>query len=121
MPKINLKEKLALFDEHWTPKILAEVNNDYVKVAKGIGEIAWHSHENEDEMFLVLHGQLNIRLRDEEIQLKPGEFYVVPRGVEHAPYAEVETHIMLIEPKETKHTGETVVESTVPIEQQEWI
>jgi len=121
MERINLAEKFALFEEHWTPKILAESNGQLVKIAKGQGEIVWHSHANEDELFLVFKGLLVIRFRDHEVALGPGELLVVPKGVEHAPYATEEAHILLIEPRSTAHTGAVVSEQTVPLEDQEWI
>jgi mannose-6-phosphate isomerase-like protein (cupin superfamily) len=121
MERINLVQKFALFEEHWTPKILAEANGQWVKIAKGLGEIVWHAHEHEDELFLVLKGSLVIRFRDREVNLGPGELLVVPKGVEHAPYATEETHILLIEPKSTAHTGDVVSDQTVSIEDQEWI
>jgi len=121
MERINLAEKFSLFDEHWTPKILAEANGQLVKIAKGQGEIVWHSHDAEDELFLVLKGTLHIRFRDHEVTLHPGEMLVVPKGVEHAPYAEEETHILLIEPRSTEHTGVVESEQTVAIDDQEWI
>ncbi len=92
-----------------------------VKIAKGQGEIVRHSHENEDELFLVFKGVLNIRFRDREVSLHPGEMLVVPKGVEHAPYAEEETHILLIEPRSTAHTGDIDSAQTVSFEDQEWI
>jgi len=121
MECINLAEKFGLFEEHWTPKILAEANGQLVKIAKGLGEIVWHSHANEDELFLVIKGALTIRFRDREVALGPGELLVVPKGVEHAPYAEEETHILLIEPRSTEHTGKTASDQTVAFEDQEWI
>lgn len=121
MERINLAEKFALFEEHWSPKILSEVNGQLVKIAKGLGEIVWHSHKSEDELFLVLKGVLTIRFRDHEVSLGPGEMLVVPKGVEHAPYATGETHILLIEPRSTAHTGAVVSEQTVPLDDQEWI
>ena len=121
MDKINLEEKFARFVEHWTPKILAECNDHYVKIAKVQGEMPWHKHANEDELFLVTKGRLIIQLRDREVALNEGEFIVVPKGVEHAPRAEEETHILLFEPKRTAHTGDTQTDLTVAIEDQEWI
>ncbi|MFC2078836.1 cupin domain-containing protein [Candidatus Bipolaricaulota bacterium] len=121
MDRINLAEKFALFEEHWTPKILADANGQLVKIAKGQGEIVWHAHDAEDELFLVLKGALTIRFRDHEVSLGPGEMLVVPRGVEHSPYAEEETHILLIEPRSTAHTGNTQSDQTVAIADQEWI
>ncbi len=97
---VNLKEKFSLFDQYWTPKIVGQVDNFYVKVFKAKGEFVWHSHENEDEFFLVIQGQLKIKLSDREVVLNENEFFIVPKGVEHCPYAEKEAHIMLLEKKE---------------------
>ena len=119
--KVNLAEKFSKFDELWTPKLVGELNENYVKLAKGEGELGWHSHENEDEFFLVVSGHLDIHLRDQVISLDPGEFYVVPKGVEHRPVAAPGTEIVLIEPKETKHTGDSETAQTVAIEDQVWI
>ena len=105
MSKVNLKEKLTLFESYWDPKIVGELNDQYVKVAKLKGEFLWHHHENEDELFLVIKGQLLIKLRDDEIELNEGEFYIIPRGIEHMPVAEKEVHILLFEPKGTVNTG----------------
>ena len=121
MERISLTEKFGLFEEHWTPKILAESNGQLVKIAKGLGEIVWHSHANEDELFLILKGQLILRFRDREVALGPGEMLIVPKGVEHAPYATEETHILLIEPRSTEHTGKMTSAQTVSIEDQKWI
>ena len=87
---VNLAQKLSTFDEHWVPKIVGELNGQYVKVAKFQGEYVWHQHANEDEMFLVLKGRMKIHLRDRVVELTPGEFFIVPRGVEHKPAAEEE-------------------------------
>lgn len=119
--KTNLAEKFAKFDALWTPKLVGELNENYIKLAKGDGELDWHSHENEDEFFLVVSGHLDIHLRDQVVALDPGEFFVVPKGVEHRPVAIPGTEILLIEPKETKHTGDRQLEQTVAIEDQEWI
>ena len=119
--KVNLADKFAKFDELWTPKLVGELNENYVKLAKGEGELDWHSHANEDEFFLVISGHLDIHLRDQVVSLDPGEFYVVPKGVEHRPVAVSGTEIVLIEPKETKHTGDRETEQTVAIEDQSWI
>lgn len=121
MGKVNLEEKFQKFDDLWSPKLVGELNDNYVKLAKGRGELAWHAHENEDEFFLVVSGHLDIHLRDQVISLDPGEFYVVPRGVEHRPVAVEGAEIVLIEPKQTLHTGTTQSEQTVPIEDQTWI
>jgi mannose-6-phosphate isomerase-like protein (cupin superfamily) len=119
MEKINLAEKLSLFEELWTPKIIAELNGQHVKLAKVRGEMVWHKHDGEDELFLVLSGSLAIHLRDRSVTLGPGEIFIVPRGVEHRPVAEEETHILLFEPVETAHTGDTISDLTVT--ELEWI
>ncbi|WP_238592161.1 cupin domain-containing protein [Leifsonia sp. ALI-44-B] len=104
---------------HWTPRVVGRVNDQYVKVAKLLGELVWHAHEAEDEMFLVVSGRLRIQLPDDqEVVLTPGQFYVVPRGVQHNPVAEEEVEIVLIETVTTAHTGDVVVERTVPLERQ---
>lgn len=121
MKKITVAEKFALFDEEWTPKIVAESNGQLVKLAKGSGELVWHSHENEDELFLVFKGQLTIKLRDGNVVLGPGEMFVVPKGVDHCPLAESDTHFMMVEPASTEHTGKHQTEVTVAGEEQEWI
>ncbi len=118
--KVNLTEKLGLFEEHWSPKIVGELNGQHVKLAKLKDEFVWHDHADEDELFLVLKGRLVIELRGEEdLVLEPGEFAVVPHGVEHKPVAEEETHVLLFEPITTMHTGDVKTEKTV--ENQEWI
>ena len=121
MSKINIDEKFKLFTEQWTPKVIAESNGQLVKIAKGEGELVWHSHENEDELFIVVKGKLTLQLRDENIELLPGEMYVVPKGVEHCPLAEPDTHFIMIEPKTTAHTGEHETDVTVASEDQAWI
>lgn len=121
MKKVNLQEKFALFNEHWTPKIVGEANGQYVKLAKTSGEMVWHKHDAEDELFLVVKGKLIIQMRDGDVELSAGEFYIVPKGVEHCPRADEETHVLLIEPKSTLHTGALESEMTVAIERQEWI
>ena len=104
--KINLTEKLAQFSEHWAPRTVAQLNDYDIMVVKVQGEFVWHSHADTDDFFLVLKGRLTIRLRDREIVLLPGELFVVPRGVEHQPFAEEETHLLLIEPSGTPNTGD---------------
>lgn len=111
---INIAEKLALFAEHWQPRLVAQVNDTDVKLAKLQGEFIWHHHEHEDEMFLVLAGRLLMQFRDREEWIGPGEFIVVPRGVEHRPVAPEEVHLMLIEPRGTLNTGNVVNERTIP-------
>lgn len=113
MNKVNVSEKLSLFHAYWSPKIIGEVNESYVKVAKFKGEFLWHTHDNEDEMFYVVKGQLIIKFRDKDIILNPGEFLIVPKGVEHIPVAEDEVEVMLIETKGTLNTGDVRSEKTV--------
>lgn len=117
--KINLKEKFELFNEHWTPKIVGELNGQQVKLAKLKGEFVWHDHKKEDEMFMVIKGSLQIQFRDKKITLNEGEMYIVPRGVEHKPIAPKEAWVLLFEPKSTKHTGE--IKDKMSVERQEWI
>ena len=121
MGKVNLAEKFGKFDDVWSPKLVGELNDNYVKLAKGQGELEWHTHDNEDEFFLVVSGHLDIHLRDRVISLDPGEFFVVPKGVAHRPVATDGAEIVLIEPKSTLHTGSTETEQTVAIEDQDWI
>jgi mannose-6-phosphate isomerase-like protein (cupin superfamily) len=104
--------------EHWSPRVIAEVDDSYVKVAKVKGRLAWHAHDDEDELFLVLKGSLRIEMEDRTVLLGPGEFFVVPKGVRHNPVAEHECHILLFERKSTAHTGDVVVEQTRTIQQQ---
>ena len=118
MDKVNLAEKISRIQQFWQPKIVGEVNDAHVKLAKLKGEFVWHHHEREDELFLVLKGSLRIKLRDGEIELEPGEFAIIPKGVEHCPVAEEEVHVMLLEPKTTINTGEERNEKTV---EAEWI
>jgi mannose-6-phosphate isomerase-like protein (cupin superfamily) len=113
LTKINLAEKLALFSDHWSPKIVADLNDSQVKLVKVQGEFVWHHHAEEDELFVVLQGELTIELRDGQVTLGPGELVVIPKGVEHRPVARDEVHLMLIEPKATRHTGNVVSELTV--------
>jgi mannose-6-phosphate isomerase-like protein (cupin superfamily) len=113
LEKVNLADKLALFDEHWSPKIVAELNDAYVKVVKFQNEFVWHHHDDEDELFLVVAGRMRMELRDGDVVVGPGELIVVPKGVEHRPVAEEETHVVLIEPKTTLNTGNVRNERTV--------
>jgi mannose-6-phosphate isomerase-like protein (cupin superfamily) len=117
--KVNLAEKLELFDDYWSPRIVGELNGQYVKLAKLKGEFLWHRHEEEDEMFLVVQGQLVIKFRDRDVILEAGEFLIVPHGVEHCPVAGEECHVLLFEPVATAHTGD--VESERAVDRQEWI
>jgi mannose-6-phosphate isomerase-like protein (cupin superfamily) len=103
--KVNLAEKLGTFNETWVPKIVGELNGQYVKVVKFVGEYVWHKHDLEDELFLVLKGQMLIELRDQTIALSEGEFFIVPRGVEHKPVAPELVHALLFEPATTRNTG----------------
>lgn len=114
LDKVNLSEKFSRFSEHWSPKIVGELNDSYVKLVKVKGEFIWHHHENEDELFMVVKGRLQICLRDRDVWISPGEFFIVPKGVEHMPIAEEETHILLLEPKSTLNTGNVRNERTVP-------
>ncbi|HSX37806.1 MAG TPA: cupin domain-containing protein, partial [Chlamydiales bacterium] len=111
--KANLKEKFKLFDAFWCPKILGELNGNYVKIFKARGEFVWHQHEHEDEFFLVVKGQLRIKLRSREIVLNEGEFFIVPKGTDHLPYTESEAHVLLFEPKQVINTGNTQSDKTV--------
>jgi mannose-6-phosphate isomerase-like protein (cupin superfamily) len=113
MDKVNLAQKFSLFDEHWTPKIVGELNGQYVKLAKLKGKFVWHEHEAEDELFMVIQGRLVISLRDRDIALEEGEFLIVPRGVEHCPVAAEEVQVLMFEPKSTSHTGSVRAEKTV--------
>lgn len=111
--KVNVNEKLAAFQDHWSPKIVGEVNDTLIKLVKFKGEFIWHSHENEDEMFLVLGGRMTMHFRDRDVELSEGEFIVVPKGVEHMPMADQEAQVMLIEPKTTLNTGNVISERTL--------
>jgi mannose-6-phosphate isomerase-like protein (cupin superfamily) len=113
MEKVNVREKLALFSDHWNPRVAGELNGQHVKLAKFQGEFVWHDHAAEDEMFLVVRGSFRMDFRDRSVTLKEGEFIIVPRGVEHRPVAEQEVEVMLFEPAEIKHTGDVESELTV--------
>ena len=113
MHAVNIAKKLAEFTEAWSPKILGEINDSYVKAVKLKGEFVWHHHDREDEMFLVVKGLLRMKFRDREERIGPGEFIIVPHGVEHLPIADEETHILLFEPKTTLNTGNVTNERTV--------
>jgi mannose-6-phosphate isomerase-like protein (cupin superfamily) len=112
MEKINIDNKLKLFQDHWNPRIIGELNGQQVKLAKLKGEFVWHSHEKEDELFYVVKGTLKMEFRDRVEILQPGEMIIVPRGVEHKPVAEEEVHVMLFEPASTINTGEVDNERT---------
>ena len=110
---VNLAQKLTLFQEYWSPKVVGELNDNYLKVVKVKGEFVWHKHDEDDELFLVLKGRLVIQLRDQDITLNEGDFLVVPKGVEHRPVAEDEAHILLIEPKTVVNTGDATDERKI--------
>ena len=112
MDKVNIAQKLSLFDEYWSPKIVGELNGQYVKLVKFKGPFDWHHHEQEDELFLVVKGGFEMELRDRTVRLEEGEFFIAPRGVEHRPVAEEECHILLFEPATTLNTGNVETEKT---------
>ena len=118
MQIVNISQKFDLFSEYWHPRIVGELNDSYIKLAKLKGEFVWHQHENEDEMFLVVKGKLLIKLRDRDLWLDEGELVIIPKGVEHCPVAEEEVHVMLLEPKSTLNTGDQQNERTV---EAQWI
>lgn len=113
---VNLEEKFSSFDEYWSPRIAGEINDTYVKLAKLSGEFMWHKHDNEDEMFLVVKGVLRMKIRENgserEVVIHPGEYLIVPKGMEHLPIADEEAHVVLLEPKSTLNTGDIVNERT---------
>jgi len=113
MKVVNLAQKFSLFSDYWSPKIVGELNGQQVKVAKLHGEFVWHQHEHEDELFLVVQGRLRMKLRDREVTINAGEFFIVPKGVEHLPIAEEEVHVVLLEPASTLNTGNVRNERTV--------
>ncbi len=110
--KVNLAQKLSLFEEPWSPKVVGELNGQDVKLVKLLGEFVWHHHDDEDELFLVVNGRFRIEYRDRSEWIEAGEFVVVPRGVEHRPVAEEEAHVMLFEPASTVNTGNVTDEKT---------
>ena len=111
--KVNIAQKFTLFNDYWVPYIVGDLNESYVKVDKLKGQFVWHKHDTEDELFLVTKGKLVIKLRDKDISLHPGEFVIIPKGVEHMPVADQEAHVVLIEPKTTLNTGNVRDEKTV--------
>lgn len=113
MDKVNLQQKLASFSDHWSPKVVGELNGQHVKLVKFQGPFHWHHHDHEDELFLVVKGRFRMELRDRDVWLEEGEFLVVPRGVEHRPVADEEVHVLLFEPATTLNTGNVVNERTV--------
>ena len=112
--KINLKEKLAQFSDYWSPRVIAEMNDYQFKLVKVKGEFVWHDHKNTDEVFIVLEGSMNIEFKEKTITLSEGEMFVIPKGVEHKPYAENECKIMIVEPKGIINTGDVETELTAP-------
>ena len=118
MEKVNITQKLTLFNDYWQPKIVGELNDSHVKLVKVKGEFVWHRHDHEDELFLVLKGRLLMQFRDREEWLTEGEFIIVPRGIEHRPVAHKEVHLLLLEPKSTLNTGNIQNERTIIAE---WI
>jgi mannose-6-phosphate isomerase-like protein (cupin superfamily) len=119
MDKVNLGEKLGLFHEHWSPKVVGELNGQHVKLVKFEGEFVWHKHDKEDELFLVVKGRFRMDFRDRDVWLEEGEFLIVPRGIEHRPVAHEEVHVLLFEPATTLNTGDVRGERTVDVP--EWI
>tara|TARA_B100000686_G_scaffold194020_1_gene200884 strand:+ start:3448 stop:3813 length:366 start_codon:yes stop_codon:yes gene_type:complete len=117
--KINLKEKLSKFSDHWSPKVIAEMNDYQFKLVKIKGDFVWHNHGDTDEFFLVIEGEMKIELKDDTVILKEGEIFVVPKGVEHKPYAEEECKIMIVEPRGVINTGDA--ESNLKASNDVWI
>jgi len=113
MEKVNLAQKFSLFDDYWHPRIAGDLNDSHIKLVKVKGEFVWHHHDSEDELFLVVKGRLLMKLHDGDIWLEEGEFLVVPRGVEHCPFAPEEAHLLLLEPQGTLNTGNVQNERTV--------
>jgi mannose-6-phosphate isomerase-like protein (cupin superfamily) len=114
MTKVNIEEKLSLFNEQWQPKIVGELNGQYVKLVKFQGPFVWHHHDNEDEMFMVVKGRFRMEYQDHDEWIEEGEFVIVPRGIEHKPVADEEAHVLLFEPVSTLNTGNVENERTVP-------
>lgn len=112
MDKVNISEKLAQFSDHYNPRIIGELNGQYLKAVKLKGEFLWHHHDHEDELFLVIKGKLIMEFRDKKVEVMPGEFIIVPKGVEHKPVAKEEVHILLFEPASTLNTGNVENERT---------
>jgi mannose-6-phosphate isomerase-like protein (cupin superfamily) len=112
MEKVNVHQKLALIADHWNPRVAGELNGQHVKLVKFQGEFVWHDHKEEDEMFFVLKGSFRMDFRDRSVEVREGEFIIVPRGVEHRPVAEHEVEVMLFEPAAIQHTGDVVSELT---------
>tara|TARA_Y100000758_G_C16037850_1_gene417106 strand:- start:114 stop:473 length:360 start_codon:yes stop_codon:yes gene_type:complete len=119
MGKINLKEKLSMFSEHWSPKIVAEMNDYHIKLVKIKGDFVWHNHDDTDEVFIVIEGNMKIEFEKKTVELNEGEMYVVPKGVNHKPFAESECKIMIIEPSGVVNTGN--IESNLTASNEVWI
>ncbi len=113
LDKVNLTQKFTLFNDHWSPKIVGELNDSHVKLVKLKGEFVWHHHDVEDELFLVIKGHLLIKLIDQDVHLDEGEFVIIPHGVEHLPIADEECQVLLLEPKSTLNTGTEQNDRTV--------
>jgi mannose-6-phosphate isomerase-like protein (cupin superfamily) len=111
--RVNLEKKLSTFQDLWAPKVVGELNGQYVKLVKFAGEYVWHHHDEQDELFLVLSGTMQLQLENETIEVMPGEFIIVPRGVKHKPVAESICHVMLFEPASTRNTGNVVTDYTI--------
>ncbi len=119
--KVNLRDKLSSFGDLWSPKVIGELNGQFVKLVKCEGKYPWHSHAEEDELFMVLRGQLEIRLRGNSVTLDEGEYFIIPRGVEHSPAAQREAHVLLFESASTRNTGDVDHEYTIEAENLERI
>lgn len=119
MNRVNLSEKFNCFSDYWAPRIVGKLNGQLVKLAKFKGEFIWHCHENEDELFLVFQGEIKIEFRDKTVTVKQGEFYIIPKGVEHKPSAEHEAQVILLEPESTEQTGG--IEHALRVDEQPWI
>ncbi len=119
LKKVNLRERFARIPDHWNPRIVGELNGQHVKLARLHGEFTWHSHENEDELFLVIDGTLRMELRDRVVHIEPGEFLIVPRGVEHRPVADGDVQVLLFEPAGTLNTGDADDPRTIA--EPEWL
>jgi mannose-6-phosphate isomerase-like protein (cupin superfamily) len=119
MKKINLEDKLSKFSEHWSPKVIAEMNDYQFKLVKIVGEFVWHDHPDTDEVFIVIEGTMQIEFEDRTIELREGEMLVVPKGVRHKPYAEEECKVMIVEPRGVVNTGDAEGDLTAPND--DWI
>ncbi len=117
---VNIADKFSQFSDYWHPYIIGELNGQYVKAVKASGELVWHHHDHEDELFLILEGVFIMDFRDKTVEVKPGEFLIVPKGVEHRPRTNGEVRLLLFEPKATQHTGSDVIED-VTVEHQTWL